>query len=235
MATTDYKSTPQAKNLLIHLHSMNPGFDIDIIHPKQRWPEIETRKSPEVMDVIRQHHKVSKNGLGNDIGFDAFVHRNRDADLWIHILDKDKNIIGFSINEGYEIEGKIINYFRATIFNKSIQKSGIYPLLNELKVLIIPADILMVRTQNPVVYKYFVQLCHDHGLAVSPTVDRIDPDMVKLARQLDPDVDDDSVHRQLFDGEALIGTPKPPPDIAPIWNRMNVYDGDTMVIVGFPE
>ena len=87
MATTDYKSTPQAKNLLAHLHSMNPEFDIDIIHPKQRWPEIETRKSPEVMDVIRQHHKVSKNGLGNDIGFDAFVHRNRDADLWIHILE----------------------------------------------------------------------------------------------------------------------------------------------------
>lgn len=24
-------------------------------------------------------------------------------------------------------------------------------------------------------------------------------------------------------------------DIAPIWNWMNVYDGDTMVIVDFPE
>jgi len=91
MSTTDYKATPQAKNLLAHLHSINPDFDIDIIYPKERWPNIETRKSPEVMDIIRQHHKVSKNGLGNDIGLDAFVHRNRDADLWIHILDKDKN------------------------------------------------------------------------------------------------------------------------------------------------
>ena len=52
---------------------------------------------------------------------------------------------------------------------------------------------------------------------------------------MNPGFDIDTLHRQLFDGEALIGTPKPPPDIAPIWNRMNVYDGDTMVIVGFPE
>ena len=235
MLTIDYKSTPQSKNLLAHLHSIDPGFDIDIIHPKERWPDIETRKSPEVMDIIRQHHKVSKNGLGNDIGLDAFVHRNRDADLWIHILDKDKNIIGFSINEGYEIDGKNINYFRATIFNKAIQKSGIYPLLNELKILIIPADILMVRTQNPVVYKYFVKLCHDHGLSVSPTVNQIDPDILELARKLDPDVDDESVHRQIFDGEALIGTPNPPDDIAPIWDRMDIYDGDILVIVGYSK
>ena len=33
MLTTDYKSTPQAKNLLAHLHSINPDFDIDIIYP----------------------------------------------------------------------------------------------------------------------------------------------------------------------------------------------------------
>lgn len=235
MAIIDYKSTPQARKLLAHLHRMDPGFDIDIIHPKQRWPNIEKRKSVEVMNIIRQHHQVSKNGLGNDIGFDAFVHRNRDADLWIHILDKKKRIIGFSINEGYEIEGKTINYFRATIFNKAIQKSGIYPLLNELKILIIPSDILMVRTQNPVVYKYFTQLCDNHGLSVSPTVEKIDSDMVKLAKKLDPDVDEFSVHRKIFGGEALIGTPKPPPDIAPIWDRMNIYDGDILVIVGFPK
>ena len=83
--------------------------------------DIEKRKSSEVIDIIRQHHLVSKDGLGNDLGLEAFVSRNRDADLWIHILDKDRKIIGFSINEGYEVYGKKVNYFRVTIFNKLIQ------------------------------------------------------------------------------------------------------------------
>ncbi|MBT4371543.1 MAG: hypothetical protein HOD10_01950 [Candidatus Marinimicrobia bacterium] len=235
MTTTDYKSLPQAKALLDHLHSMNPGFDIEIIQPKKRWPDIAVRKSPEVMDIIRQHHAVSKNGLGNDIGLDAFVHRNRDADLWIHILDENKNIIGFSINEGYEVEKKIVNYFRVTIFNKDIQKLGIYPLLNELKVTILPADIFLVRTQNPVVYKYFTQMCEMRGLLVSPMANFINPAAVDIARWLIPEVDVYSVQHSALDGEALIDTPKPPTEHAPIWDRMYISKGDMVVILGYPE
>ena len=235
MNTQDYKALPQAQKLLKHLRTLDRRLDLEIIFPKKRWPDIEKRKSSEVMDIIRQHHVVSKDGLGNDLGLEAFVSRNRDADLWIHILDKDRKIIGFSINEGYEVHGKKVNYFRVTIFNKLIQKLGIYPLLNELKVAIIPADILMVRTQNPVVYKYFSQLCHNHGLKVSPTVDVNNPKMIALARELDPDVDDQSVHRALFKGEALIGTPKPPDDIAPIWDRMDISKGDILAIMGYPD
>jgi len=154
MKTDQLKLLPQAVALLDHLKEMNSGYDIEIIRPKKRWPDIETRKLPEVMDIIRQQHEVSKEGFGNDIGFEAIVHRNRDADLWIHIMDENGKLIGFSINEGYKVEDKSINYFRITVFYKNIQKQGIYPLLNELKVAIIPADIYLVRTQNSIVYKY---------------------------------------------------------------------------------
>ena len=59
--------------------------------------------------------------------------------------------------------------------------------------------------------------------------------MLALARELDADVDDQSIHRNLFDGEALVGTPSPPEDIAPIWDRMNIYNGDILVIIGYQE
>ena len=58
---------------------------------------------------------------------------------------------------------------------------------------------------------------------------------ITLARELDPDVDDQSVHRALFKGEALIGTPKPPDDIAPIWDRMDISKGDILAIMGYPD
>ena len=222
MTRTDYKSLPQAQSLLDHLKSINQGFDIEIIQPKKRWPDIETSKSPKVMEIIRQHHTVSKNGFGNDIGLDAIIHRNQNADLWIHILDENKNIIGFSINEGFEIEHKIVNYFRITILNKNIQKQGIYPLLNELKVAILPADIFLVRTQNPVVYKYFTQMCEQRGLMVSPTADFINPAAVDIVRWLIPEVDTYSVQHSLLEGEVLVNTPKPLKEHAPIWERMDI-------------
>jgi hypothetical protein len=187
------------------------------------------------MDIISQQHEVSKDGFGNDIGFEAIVHRNRDADLWIHIMDENGQLIGFSINEGYVVEDQSINYFRITVFYKNIQKKGIYPLLNELKVAIIPADIYLVRTQNPIVYTYFTQMCKQRGLRVSPTATHIDPAALDIARHLIPGVDESSVQRSLLMGEALKGTPKPPEEYAPIWDRMDIYNGDVVVIIGYPE
>ena len=234
MKTDQLKLLPQAVALLDHLKEMNSGYDIEIIRPKKRWPDIETRKLPEVMDIIRQQHEVSKEGFGNDIGFEAIVHRNRDADLWIHIMDENGKLIGFSINEGYKVEDQSINYFRITVFYKNIQKQGIYPLLNELKVAIIPADIYLVRTQNPIVYKYFTQMCEQRGLRVSPTATHIDPAALDIARHLIPGVDESSVQRSLLMGEALKGTQKPPVEYAPIWDRMDIYNGDVVVIIGYP-
>jgi hypothetical protein len=234
MKTDQLRKLPEAVALLDHLKAINPGYDIEIIEPKKRWPDIETRKLPEVMDIIRQQHEVSKDGFANDIGFEAILHRNRDADLWIHIMDENGKLIGFSINEGYVVEDQSINYFRITVFYKNIQKKGIYPLLNELKVAIIPADIYLVRTQNPIVYTYFTQMCKQRGLRVSPMATHIDPAALDIARHLIPDVDESSVQRSLLMGEALKGTPKPPVESAPIWDRMDIFSGDVVVIIGYP-
>ena len=70
---------------------------------------------------------------------------------------------------------------------------------------------------------------------MSPRVDFINPNMITLAKKLDPDVDDQSVHRALCKGEALIGTPKPPDDIAPIWDRMDIFKGDILAVMGYPD
>ena len=40
---------------------------------------------------------------------------------WVE--DENGKLIGFSINEGYAVEDKSINYFRVTIFKKNIQSN----------------------------------------------------------------------------------------------------------------
>jgi len=235
MKTDQLRKLPQAVAFLDRLKAINPGYQIKIIEPKKRWPDIETRKLPKVMDIIRQHHIVSIDGLGRDIGLEAIVQRSRDTDLWIHILDENGKLIGFSINEVCDFQDKLINFFRVTIFSKSLQKHGIYALMNELKLAIISADILLVRTQNPIVYKYFTQMCEQKRLKVSPKANYIDPASLDIARQILPQVDEFSVERGVLKREALKGTPKPPEEYVPIWDRMDIYNGDVVVIIGYPE
>ena len=46
MKTDQLKKLPQAVAFLDRLKAINPGYDIEIIEPKKRWPDIETRKLP---------------------------------------------------------------------------------------------------------------------------------------------------------------------------------------------
>jgi hypothetical protein len=70
---------------------------------------------------------------------------------------------------------------------------------------------------------------------VSPTADFINPAAVDIARWLIPEVDAYSVQHSVLEGEVLVNTPQPPKEHAPIWERMDIYNGDVVVILGYPE
>ena len=58
MKTEQLKELPQAVAFLDRLKAINPGYDIEIIEPKKRWPDIDTRKLPKVM-VIAEPTAIS--------------------------------------------------------------------------------------------------------------------------------------------------------------------------------
>ena len=78
-------------------------------------------------------------------------------------------------------------------------------------------------------------MCEQRGLMVSPTADFINPAAVDIVRWLIPEVDAYSVQHSVIEGEALVNTPQPPKEHAPIWERMDIHNGDVVVILGYPE
>ena len=99
---------------LLFLHFNFDLYDLEIIYPKIRWPDNSIKESSEKLKMMRQHHNISINALDNDLGFQAIFDRNSEADLWIHIIDDKKNIIGWSINKKIIIENQTANYFKIT-------------------------------------------------------------------------------------------------------------------------
>jgi hypothetical protein len=235
MNNYNYKHSSKFKTLLEKLRLINPLFDIEIIFPKNRWPENTVNEPSEKMKIMRHHHNISINALNNDIGLQAIIDRNSEADLWIHIIDDKKNIIGWSINKKLIIENQTANYFQITMFHKSIQGQGLYPLINELRIEIIKPDLLFVRTQNPQVYKYFSKLCQNNNFKISPTKEFTNIKMVKLLENLFENLDNQSVQRGLFNNAVSNNPLKFDNETEFIWSRMSIDKGDCLVIVGYRD
>ena len=103
MDTSQYSSLPEAKSLLNHLHKINPKYGIEIIFPKKKWLGEDLTQNDESMAIINNHHEVFKDSSGNDFGLKFIIGASTSADLWVHILDEEKNIIGFSTNEYHHL------------------------------------------------------------------------------------------------------------------------------------
>jgi hypothetical protein len=115
-----YKHSSKVRYLLEKIRLINPLYDIEIIFPKIRWPDNSVNQLLEKNKMMRMHHAISINALNNDIGLQAIVDRNSEADLWIHIIDDKKNIIGWSINKKLIINNQTANYFQITMFHQKI-------------------------------------------------------------------------------------------------------------------
>ena len=231
----NYNNSAKFKKLIKRLKQINPLYDLEIIFPKIRWPENSIEESSEKLKIMKQHHKISINALNNDLGLQAIIDRNSEADLWVHIIDDNKNIIGWSINKKVFIEDHTANYFQITMFHKCLQGQGIYPLLNELRIEIIKPDLLFVRTQNPQVYKYFSKLCQNNNFKISPTKEFTNIRMVKLLENLFENLDNQSVQRGLFNNAVSNNPLKFDNETEFIWSRMSIDKGDCLVIVGYRE
>lgn len=235
MSSSNYIGLPEATLLLNHLKTINPEYGIEIILPKKEWPGLKSNLSPQAMAIIHEHHKVFKNASGNDFGLKFIIGASASADLWIHILDENNNIIGFSTNQIHEVDKLNVNFFRTTFLNKIIQGVDIHPFMQNLKLAVLPADIIIARTQHPIIYKNFKTLCTNHGMIFNPTVDRVSSEVIDIGNKLGLNIDEESICRGVIQGEVLIKTPAIPKEIAPLWNKMNLKNGDVLFISGYKK
>ena len=181
--------------------------------------------------MIHQHREVYLNASTNDLGMIYHTEASGYADLWIHILDENKNIIGLSINKLFEVNQNPLNYFQACMLSRDIQNLGIYPLLQDLRIAIFPAKHILCRTQNPIVYKKYQEFCCKHGMSISPTLNKIYPQSIDIVKAAGFNIDDQSVSRNAINGEVLKETPIPDQEIASLWERINIANGDLLVII----
>ncbi|MAV15331.1 MAG: hypothetical protein CMG08_00760 [Candidatus Marinimicrobia bacterium] len=234
MISLKYKELPQAIKLLHHLKTIDDSYDFDIIFPKKVWPNIESEQPNDAMEIIHQHHKVFQDSTKNDFGMDYIIGASTSADCWVNIK-KNNDIIGYATNLFHKVNNKKVNHFRVTFFNSTLQGSGSYTLLQDLRINIFPSDFIFSRTQNPIVYETFEKLFYQNNMMISPRVGYIDNECLSIAKKLEFNVDNNSIIKNAVRGIVAVETPLPKEKIKSLWDQIDLYNGDVLLVSGYKK
>ncbi len=204
------------------------GLDIEVIRPKK------DRIPSEKMDfLIGELYDVALDSFAKYLPYEAINSRTRDSDYIIVLRDKIGKAVGYSVNELLYLDGIAVNYYATALLRRSIQRKGLYSILNELRYDSLPADAIMTRTQNPVIYRSFSRLCREKDCELHPNGVDIPKNVKMIAKAHSPDVDDNLVVRGVYFGRSLMDdTPKPKGEEIKVWSNLDVNSGDAVILIG---
>jgi hypothetical protein len=72
-------------------------------------------------------------------------------------------------------------------------------------------------------------------MLISPTVSNVYPKAFEIAKELGLDINPHSAILGAIRGEVLAKTPAPSEDLIPLWNQIDLKNGDVLVMIGYKE
>ncbi len=206
------------------------GYNVQIRHPYLEGPDTKSMD-----ELITDCHKLASKSFGKYIHWRAIDGRSRES-YSILLLTHNDEKVGYAVNDRLLINNRLTNYFSTGMIIPDHQGKGLYSWFNQVRQAILPdAEVVLTRTQNPVVYKGFTNYCNKYGFSnIYPESTTIPDNVVEFVRQWDPDIEDSLISKKIYFGRELMGS-TPAPDsllIQKLWNQINTKQGDAYVVIG---
>lgn len=189
--------------------------------------------------LVKEFYDVALDSFGKLLPYDAIDSRTRVSDLLFVLRDENGRTIGYAVNEKILLDGSDVNYFSSGFVRREIGKKGCYSLLNKVRIAILPTDVVMTRTQNPVVYRKFAEVARGFGYKVYPNGTAEMPmKVMQIAKEFSPNVSEELIVPEVYNfgegGRSLMDdTPEPESELERrIWQNLRVDKGDAVIIAG---
>lgn len=204
------------------------GLKLEVLKPKANIED--SKKTVRLIDAF---YDVALDAFGKWLPREAIESRTADASCVIAVY-KEERIVAYAVNDLLDINGKKVNYYASGFIRRELQGNGLYNEMNILRYKYTLADIIMTRTQNPVVYREFKKLCCSLGYFLEPRGNEINTETLSLAKGFSSDVEENMVVRGVYWNRSLMNdTPKPQGELeTKLWNNLNINNGDAMIIIG---
>ncbi|MBI2102419.1 hypothetical protein HYT55_01150 [Candidatus Woesearchaeota archaeon] len=200
----------------------------NVLHPKEKRSDGEA-----VRRILPELYDVALDAFGKWLPKEAIEERTAEASLVV-LLSQAERIVGYAVNDLLSLAGENVNYFASGFLRREYQGRGLYAELNRTRAALLPASIMMTRTQNPIVYAQFRKMCLNLGYVCDPERGEISKEALTLARAYSPEVEDSLIVRGVYWKRSLM-TDTPPAQgelEKKIWSQLHVEKGDAVIIVG---
>ncbi len=202
-----------------------------------RWQTLCPKENEEdarsVRTILPELYRVALDAFGKWLPAEAIESRTAEASL-VMVLYQEERILGYAVNDLLTLAGKEVNYFASGFLRREMQGNGLYSEMNRLRVDLLPSDIIMTRTQNPIVYAQFRKLCEEKRYKFEPQGEVVREETLAIAQAYSPEVERSMIVRGVYWKRSLMDdTPTPRGDLEKrIWSNLNVKNGDAVIIVG---
>ncbi len=204
------------------------GIRLEVLRPQEN--EADKHKTKELIDSF---YDVALDAFSKWLPREAIESRTADASCVI-ALYKDNRVVAYAVNDLLTLAGHEVNYYASGFIRRELQGNGLYSYLNMLRQQLLPADHVMTRTQNPIVYREFKKLCDKLRYTLDPKNGTVSNLAIELAREFTPEVESNMVVRGVYWNRSLMDdTPEPKSELErEVWKNINLNNGDAVILVG---
>ena len=214
------------------------GYTFQVYYPKEEMI-VDPLGNCEFTRFIYEQYALTNRLFKDQVNVNVAIDQAFRSDIWIHIHDKKKRIVGYTINNFEMHAGVPVNYMSVALLEKELHGKGIYVALNKVRIAAIPsAKALITITQNPRVYRGLRRAAEKLSWIIAPDGTKQVPIIKKVVRSKFSGVDEHFVVKDAYFGSSLLAdTPKPvTEDEKAVWSNLDVNNGDAVVIVTYhPE
>ncbi|PIN76046.1 hypothetical protein COV18_01330 [Candidatus Woesearchaeota archaeon CG10_big_fil_rev_8_21_14_0_10_37_12] len=172
-------------------------------------PPKDERPKPMMDLAITVCHSICEAAFEKPFPYEGIDGRNREADSTMIFSRDGTGFVAYTVNNRVDLEdGTCVNYMNTAMIVPSERGNGLYDLLNALRAkVILDAEVLITRTQNPRVFAGMRRLCDargyklHHGAAYSSRARKLVNGVA--ARMEHPETDEYLVQRGVYLGREL--------------------------------
>ncbi len=196
-------------------------ISITLVNPKQ-----------QPSDLVQKLNLITAQAFAKPVPLEETKQRFSEAEALFLVKDGTE-VVGYAFNDRLILAGRTVNYFGSGFLLPAVQGNGLYHQLNRYRVLNLPEEIIMTRTQNPAVVSGFKRICDEFGYQMSPSENlSVSPSALKVARQYDPACTAELLCPSAYGRELMMRTPPATGAAALVLAGINSALGDARFLVG---
>ncbi|MFH1173906.1 MAG: hypothetical protein V1725_02125 [archaeon] len=179
--------------------------------------------------IVRQLNDISTDAFNKYTPLDETRERTMGVDR-IYLIEKGTDVLGYATNHRMKLAGENVNYFSSALFTRALQGKRIYKQLNKLRLQHLPSDIIMTRTQNPIVVHAFRKLCEETGRDCFPN-GKLDQHALHIAHAY-ADCSDEMICKGVYGRQLMDNTPAPGREERALFSTLDIEQGDAVILIG---